>query len=234
MDSCFFDSLQALPLQTPPTPRVHHTLLLSGGQDSATLLWCSAHGTPADRYTTTHYNHLWHEDTMPMAEHVLTTSFWFNVVHRTVVPTAHVPTEHGASVWRKQHMASLREATCSSPMYLNGHTHTDQMESNLFRELRIASRIEKRSNAKTRSINGPPHRRQGPAQRVQDIAHGKRTPTQLKRPLHVLTRETTRFIVQAYRVPIYPDRTNVECTSTRAQIRYILWPLLFKCGFHLR
>lgn len=247
MASLLFDSLRMLELNSAFSHSSPQTLLVSGGQDSATLVWLHAHLTVSDRVSTTHYNHLWREDAMYAAQHILTTSFWFNIRHRDVLPMEQYSTEHRASVWRKYQNQSMTYRA-STTMYLNGHTQTDQTESNIFRELRRAQSREtdslstavrhtqctnQKSNIGTRWFDTNQPRKRLATRQLQlvwDVTGDKQTCNPLKRPLQVLTRETTRLLLQTYRVPVYPDPTNLECTSTRAQIRYILWPLLLKLG----
>lgn len=249
MASLLFDSLRALELNITSLDSHPRTLLVSGGQDSATLVWLHAHWTPPDHQSTTHYNHLWQEDAMYMAEHILTTSFWFNMHHRNVLPTEQYATEQRASVWRK-HQNQRMAYHGLTTMYLNGHTQTDQVESNIFRELRRehslisdhpsavlthTKRDKQRPNRGTFWFDTTQPRRcldTFPSQLVWGFTVDERTRNPLKRPLQLLTRETTRFLVQTHCLPIYPDRTNLECTSTRAQIRYIIGPLLLKLGLH--
>ena len=57
------------------------------------------------------------------------------------------------------------------------------------------------------------------------------TPESVHRPLMLLTRNDTRLLVASQRLPVYPDQTNFECITTRAQIRYLVFPLLVKLGF---
>ena len=51
------------------------------------------------------------------------------------------------------------------------------------------------------------------------------------RPLMQLMRKDTRLFTTLQGLPIYPDQTNFECQTTRAQIRYSVFPLLAKLGF---
>jgi hypothetical protein len=53
----------------------------------------------------------------------------------------------------------------------------------------------------------------------------------VRRPLSLLMRKDTRLFTASQRLPIYPDQTNFECQTTRAQIRYSVFPLLAKLGF---
>lgn len=57
------------------------------------------------------------------------------------------------------------------------------------------------------------------------------TPEVMRRPLILLTRKDARLLVASQRLPVYPDQTNFECYTTRAQIRYLVFPLLAKLGF---
>lgn len=54
----------------------------------------------------------------------------------------------------------------------------------------------------------------------------------VKRPLMDLSRSEVTFVTTLARLPISVDSTNLLCYSSRAQIRYLLFPLLYQLGFH--
>ena len=116
--------------QQQPDP-ILSAYLFSGGQDSGVLAWFMHHTetTPTD---LVHCNHLWQEDNFFMAQHALQLSFWSGRPTSVIFPTKQLTTEQHASVWRYT-LAQRTQAHETGHALLNGHTVTDQLESEFFR-----------------------------------------------------------------------------------------------------
>lgn len=52
-------------------------------------------------------------------------------------------------------------------------------------------------------------------------------------PLSIFYRYEISFLQQLFNVPLYPDRTNGDLENTRAQVRYIVLPVVDALGFGL-
>ena len=187
------------------------TMLFSGGQDSMVAVWLLHHTARAHarRLSILHYNHLWQRDNFFMAEHAASVSFWLHCPHVMAMPTYRVDSERGASHWRGSTNTRLTDPN-TPHVFVNGHTQSDAHESTLF------------TFARTLTRHGPP---------LTDRGHTPESVAPVLRPLGRLSRHETGFIVHAHQLPVYPDRVNSTYTNTRAQIRYIILPLLAKMGF---
>lgn len=190
------------------------TLLFSGGQDSMVALWLLHHTARTRAYglRVLHYNHLWQHDNFFMANHAAQISFWLHWQHWTAIPTCQINSEYSASRWRMSMNTRLTSPETPS-IIVNGHTQSDQHESMLFTFMRtLTGQTLTSERAHTNA--------------KMSIIH-----TTVTRPLRALRRHETGFIVHTQHLPIYPDTTNIACKTTRAQIRYIILPLLTKIGF---
>lgn len=56
-------------------------------------------------------------------------------------------------------------------------------------------------------------------------------PAKVYYPLGSFYRYEISFLQQVFNIPLYPDQTNVSLENTRAQVRYILLPLIKRLGF---
>lgn len=228
--------------------------LFSGGQDSSTLAWLLYH-TDAYRLSIqnlAHCTHLLQPDNIFMAQHAVDLSFWLGWRHTSIFPAQALMSENEASCWRA--LIRRRVAThTAAQVSVNGHTETDNREAAFFKFMRVFenSRMPSidtqsgngfsRCNTSTLSYAGAYFR----SVWSDDTRFLKRTvrepqpsspadavmPVIVRRPLMLLNRSDTRLLVTSQRLPVYPDQTNFECRATRAQVRYLVFPLLARLGF---
>lgn len=187
------------------------TMLFSGGQDSMIALWLLYHTarTRAHLLRILHYNHMWQGDNFFMADHSTKLSFWLSCPQWTVMPTTQLNSEYDASQWRISTNTRLTGVETPS-ILMNGHTQSDLHESTLL--------------AFARELTG------------QAALAGHATvptprPNTMHRPLTRMLRMETSFLVRTEHLPVYPDLSNIACDTTRAQLRYIVLPLLTHMGF---
>lgn len=215
-------SFKYLENTTRPLGGQSQTVLFSGGQDSSVVLWFlyhTAHKT-SHQLCTLHYNHIWQRDNFFMADHTAKISFWLNCPQCTATTTYEVDSEQQASQWRTSMNRRLMSHKPSS-ILVNGHTQSDQQESTLF--------------AIIREITGEGHgtTKQYASIQANDTIISTREGAldTVLRPLGALGRQETGFVARIHHLPVYPDISNMACETTRAQIRYIILPLLTKLGF---
>ena len=204
------------------------TVLFSGGQDSTVALWLLYHTARTQGHSlhTLHYNHMWQDSNFFMSDHADKISFWLNCPHCAVMPTHQTNSEHHASQWRAY--MNTRLASDNTPHILaNGHTRSDQQESTLFSYARTLFREPIRDLT---DIPIPPKAAPCNVESAKQACLVGQCIT-VHRPIAAMHRDETGLLVRILRLPVYPDPTNGACETTRAQLRYIILPLLAKLGF---
>lgn len=202
------------------------TVLFSGGQDSTVALWLLYHTacTRGHSLRTLHYNHMWQDSNFFMADHTTKISFWLNCPHWAVMPTHQTNSEHHASQWRAYMNTRLISNNNTPNVLANGHTRSDQQESGLFSYARMLF------GKPIKDVPTPSKAALCNDESAKQACLTGQCIT-MHRPIAAMHRDETGLLMRILHLPVYPDPTNGACETTRAQLRYIILPLLTKLGF---